>query len=318
VIVLLPIVVALATFGVAAYAFERRSAVDPGRRIAAYVEPRMVALPGHDDELRRARFQRPLAVSERQLRRLPGWGRLETLVAQADMRLRPAELFYATSGGVLLVVLLGLVLGVSAFAVAVLAVLALFGLRVYLALRIDRRRHAFEQQLPELLTSLGSALRAGHGFTQALQAVAADAPEPAAKELQRVLTEARLGRSLEDALTDLGGRIGSQDFDFVLDAIIVQRQVGGSLAGIFEIVGESVRQRQQFALKLRALTAMGRMSATVLLALPFLLAVVLSLMNHAYLAPLFTTPIGRTLVVLSTGLLLVGALWLRLIVSNKG
>jgi tight adherence protein B len=315
---LLPLLVGSVTFCAAAFVFERRGAPDPGRRVAAYVEPRAVTVPREDEAVLLTRFQRPLVASERHLGALPGWRRLERLVEQSDLSLRPVELFYATLGGLVLLGLLLLAAGVSFGAFVLLALVALAGLRCYLALRVVRRRRAFEQQLPELLMSLASALRAGHGFNQALQAVAGDAAEPARKELQRVLTEARLGRPFEDALTDLGTRVASKDFDFVLDAIVVQRQVGGSLAGILDIVGEAVRQRQQFTLRLRALTAMGRMSALVLLALPLVLAVVLTLMNHAYLAPLFNSGIGRLLVIVSTCMLGIGAAWLHQIVSVRG
>jgi tight adherence protein B len=201
--------------------------------------------------------------------------------------------------------------------VLVLDLLAVGLLRAFLALRVSRRRRAFEDQLPELLSSLGSALRAGHGLNQALAAVAADAPEPTSTEIGRVLAEARLGRPVEDALGDLGGRIGSQDLDFVLDAIVIQRQVGGSLAGIFELVGESVRQRQQFALRMRALTAMGRTSALVLIALPFGLGLVLSVLNRGYLHPLLSTGEGQLMLAVAAVLMTVGALWLKTIVATR-
>jgi tight adherence protein B len=216
------------------------------------------------------------------------------------------------------IALLGLAVGMSPAAVLVLECLAVVLLRGWLALRISRRRRAFEDQLPELLNSLGSALRAGHGLNQALAAVAADSPQPVSGELHRVLSEARLGRPLEDALADLGKRIGSEDLDFVLDSVVIQRQVGGSLAGIFDIVGESVRGRQQFALRLRALTAMGRTSGLVLVALPFGIATVMSLLNPAYLSPLFSTSAGHLMLIVSAILMVVGAAWLQKIVSTKG
>jgi tight adherence protein B len=317
-VILLPLLVGAVVFALAVFVIERRAAADPGRRVSPYVTPRRITEPTEADQVLLARFERPLAATEEYLRKLPLWPRLETLVERADIRLRAIELFWATTGGVGVLVLLCIALGMSAGVCLTMALLAVIALRLWLGVRIDRRRRAFEEQLPELLGSLGSALRAGHGLNQALQAVAEDAPEPAASEFARVLTEARLGRSLEDSLTDLGARIGSEDFNYVLDAIIVQRQVGGSLAGIFEIVGESVRQRQQFALRIRALTAMGRTSALVLIALPILLALALSVLNHGYLSPLFDTGIGHALLVLAVFLIVVGSAWLHKIVAYKG
>jgi tight adherence protein B len=315
---LLPFIVGLVTFGTVAFAFDRRSAAVAGRRVTAYVTPRHVTEPKPAEQVLLRRFERPLALSERQLAKLPGWGRFVVLVERGDLPLRAVEAFWAAAGVIAGVELLALLAGAQAFILLALAVLVAAGFRIWLSMRIERRRRAFEQQLPEVLGSLASALRAGHGLNQALQAVAADAAEPASKEFTRVLAEARLGRPLEDALTDLGQRIDSRDLDFVLDAIIVQRQVGGSLAGIFAIVSESVRQRQQFALRLRSLTAMGRTSAIVLVALPVALGALLSLMQHAYLAPLVSTGIGHAMIVASAFLMTVGWIWLRRIVSNKG
>ena len=168
-----------------------------------------------------------------------------------------------------------------------------------------------------MLTEIGSALRAGHGFLQALQAVALDAAPPVGPELQRALAEARLGRPLEDALLSMGARVRSDDLDFVLDAVLVQRQVGGSLAGIFELVSESVRGRQQFAMKVRALTGMGRLSAGVLLALPVLIGLVLTFLNGAYMSPLFTTGTGRMLLGGSVVLLSIGMVWLQRVAAAE-
>jgi tight adherence protein B len=317
-IALLPVLVAATTFAVATLLLNRRTAADVHRRVAAHVEPRRLTAPAAGDAVLLSRFQQPLAATEKQLRRLPLWGRVETLVERSDLKLRPVELFYATVAGVVAIALLGLAAGMSPAAVLVLECLAVALLRGWLGLRVGRRRRAFEDQLPELLNSLGSALRAGHGLNQALAAVAADSPEPVAGELTRVLAEARLGRSIEEALTDLAARIDSEDLDFVLDAVIIQRQVGGSLAGIFDIVGESVRSRQQFKLKLRALTSMGRTSALVLIVLPLGLGLVLSLLNHAYLSPLFSTGTGHTMMIAGALLMVVGTLWLQKIVSTKG
>jgi tight adherence protein B len=315
----LPLLIGALTFAAAYVLVQRRStASDAARRVAAYVEPRVTTVAADEHGDGRALLRRVVARVEPQVVRLPGWPRVERLVERADVSLRPVELACAAAAGATVALLLLLAMGVGPATAIALVVLALLALRAYLGLRVGRRRRAFEEQLPELLTSLGSALRAGHGFNQALQSAAADAAEPAHTELQRVLAEARLGRPLEDALTDLAARLASADFDFVLDAVVVQRQVGGSLAGIFEIVGDAVRQRQQFALRLRALTAMGRMSAMVLIGLPFALGLLLTLCNHGYLLPLLESGVGRSLLVVSGVLMAFGAVWLRQIVSVKG
>ena len=132
----------------------------------------------------------------------------------------------------------------------------------------------FENQLPDLLITLAASLKAGHSFRQGIQSVVDEGAEPAAKEFKRVLTETQLGKPMDDALGDMAERVGSKNFTFVITAVTIQRQIGGSLAGLFDMVAETVRQRQQFARKVRGLTAMGRMSAYVLVGLPFFIAAV--------------------------------------------
>ena len=174
-----------------------------------------------------------------------------------------------------------------------------------------RRSRGFEAQLPELLDNLAASLRAGHSFDQALQTLATDIGEPAGREFRRVVAEVHLGRPLEAALADLGERIGSKDLQFVLEAIAVQRQVGGSLAELFALVADTVRQREQFRRKLKAITALPRASARVLTGLPVAAALVLSAINHSYMAPLWHTGTGRLMLELTAAMVVVGSVLLR-------
>ena len=187
-----------------------------------------------------------------------------------------------------------------------------------LVVQANRRSRAFEAQLPEILDMLAGSLKAGHGFDQALQTIAGDVADPAAREFQRVVNEVHLGRSLEDSLTDMGKRVRSADLRFVLDAVTVQRQVGGSLAELFELVSETVRAREQFRSKLRAITGMVRASATVLILLPFGAAVGLVALNRSYMSPLWTTSTGRILLLVGLAMMICGGLLLRRIGSVKG
>ncbi|HKI93386.1 MAG TPA: type II secretion system F family protein, partial [Gaiellaceae bacterium] len=151
-----------------------------------------------------------------------------------------------------------------------------------------------------------------------IQAVVDEGAEPAAHEFKRVLAETRLGRPMDEALAEMAERIGSKDLTFVLTAVTIQRQIGGSLAGLFDVVAEVVRQRQQFVRKIRGLTAMGRMSAYVLAGLPFFLALAITVMNPSYMAPLWKSTTGHELILTGLGMLAVGAVVLKKIVSFKG
>jgi tight adherence protein B len=116
----------------------------------------------------------------------------------------------------------------------------------------------------------------------------------------------------------MGDRVGSKNLSFVITAVTIQRQVGGSLAGIFDMVAEAVRQRQQFARKIRSLTAMGRASAYVLVGIPFFLLLILTMMNPDYMEPLYHTSTGHKLMAIGAVMIVVGSLMLRKIVSFRG
>jgi tight adherence protein B len=113
-------------------------------------------------------------------------------------------------------------------------------------------------------------------------------------------------------------RVGSKNLQFVLTAVTIQRQIGGSLAGLFDMVAETVRQRQQFARKIRGLTAMGRMSAYVLVGLPFFIAIAITVMNPKYMAPLYHTSTGHMLIAVGLAMMTLGSLILKKMVSFRG
>ena len=143
---------------------------------------------------------------------------------------------------------------------------------------------------------MAGSLKAGHSFRQAMQTIVEEAEPPIDVEFNRVLTEARLGRPIESALDDMGRRIASTELDFALRAVVVQQQVGGSLAGLFELLAETLTQRQQFRNKVRSLTAQGRLTAWILIGLPFGIAFLISLVSPGYLDPLFHSGTGQFLI----------------------
>jgi tight adherence protein B len=182
--------------------------------------------------------------------------------------------------------------------------------------RADRRRHQFDEQLPDTLQLIVSLLRSGYGLPQALDAVANQVAEPTVAEFRRVLFEVRIGRDPTDALAATADRMRSSDFAWVVQAIHINREVGGELAAILESVGETVRERQRLNRQVKALTAEGRLSAVLLTGLPIGLVVVLSLMNPGYFDPLKETP-GVYLVGVAVVLLCVGWVWMRHIIKVR-
>jgi tight adherence protein B len=263
-------------------------------------------------------FRGLFAATDRAFANVRQFRALQRLIERADLPVRASELLYMSAGAG---VLLGMLAAVSASPTVVILLFIAFGGAVpilFVWFKARGRIKAFDNQLPDLLITIAASLKAGHSFRHAIQAVVDEGAEPAAKDFKRVLTETRLGRPMDDALAELAERVGSENLTFVLTAVTIQRQIGGSLAGLFDTVAETVRQRQQFQRKIKGLTAMGRMSAYVLIGLPFFMAMALTALNPTYMAPLWSSSTGHTLVGVALGMMAVGTVLLKRIVSFKG
>jgi tight adherence protein B len=257
-------------------------------------------------------------VTEGVLGNLKQWRWMGRMLEQADIPLKTVEFFWIVVGSVAGVGMLAVLFGASPVVAVVLVVIAGSLPLGWVWLKMRRRLRAFEDQLPDLLITIAASLKAGHSFKQGLQAVVDEGHPPANKEIERVLTEASLGRPMDDGLAEMAERLGSKNFEFAITAVTIQRQVGGSLATLFDMVADTVRQRQQFARKIRALTAMGRMSAYTLVGIPFFIAGSVTVLNAEYMAPLYHTSAGHMLIALGLVMMTLGGLLLKKIVSFRG
>ena len=246
------------------------------------------------------------------------WRNLQLLLERADLPLRTVEFTWLLIGCSFVFAVLAALTGRSTLVILAMFLVGAFLPYFFVWFKAKRRMQAFEDQLPDLLITMAASLKAGHSFKQGIQSVVDEGQEPAAKELRRVLTDTQLGRPMEEALQETADRIGSKNFSFVITAVNIQRQVGGSLAGLFDMVADTVRDRQQFARKIRSLTAMGRASAYVLLALPFFIAIAITLLNPTYMDPLYHSHAGHVLIALGMTMMVFGSLVLQRIVSFKG
>jgi tight adherence protein B len=188
-----------------------------------------------------------LKATEDAFGHLNAWKNLQRTLERADLPLRTVEFIYIMLGCSFGFGLVAAVAGQSSP-----VILAAFGGGLVAPLgfvwfKAKQRKAAIENQLPDLLITLAAALKAGHSFRQGIQTLVEEGQPPASDEFKRVLAETRLGRPMDDALAEMAERVGSKNLDFVITAVTIQRQVGGSLAGLFDMVAEAVRQRQQFA-----------------------------------------------------------------------
>jgi tight adherence protein B len=246
------------------------------------------------------------------------WLMLQRKLERADLPLRTVEFAYMIVGCGFVVALLAALTGRSSLGILIALGIGAAIPYSWVSFKARRRMNAFENQLPDLLVTLAASLKAGHSFKQGIQTVVDEGQEPASKELGRVITDTRLGRPMDEALAATAERIGSKNFAFVITAVTIQRQVGGSLAGLFDMVADTVRQRQQFARKIKGLTAMGRASAYVLVGLPFFVAFALTLLNPSYMHPLYATSTGHTLIMVGLVMMAFGSLILKKLVSFRG
>jgi tight adherence protein B len=298
-----------------------RPGVAVNKRIAAYTEPKKraaIELPGVNPT-KISMLHQLFIATEKIAGSFNYWKRLAFRLEQADLPLRAAEVVYIQLGAALLFGVVGkFVFGLGGFFVLIPLVVGAALPSLFVRFMARRRLNAFEGQLPETLITLAASLKAGHAFNSALASVVKEGAEPTSKELARVAQEIQLGMTSEAALEAMARRMDSTNFGFVVMAVNIQRTVGGSLAEILDMVADTVRQRQQFTRKVKALTAQGRMSAYVLLAMPFLMGLAIFALNPSYMSILFTSSAGKFLIAVSLVMMAIGGMIIRKIVSFKG
>lgn len=177
---------------------------------------------------------------------------------------------------------------------------------VYLKFRHSRRLNKFNAQLAETLGLMAGGLQAGLSLPQAIDSVVREGAEPMAGELRRALIEQRLGVDITDALEGVGQRMDSEDFDWIVMAIRIQREVGGNLAEILHTVSDTLREREYLRRQVKALSAEGRLSGYILTGLPPIIGVYMMMVNPEYIALLYTTLPGFVLLAVAASLLALG------------
>lgn len=293
-------------------------AVALGVAVAVFVaaDPGRTRLPRHRRRPKSAEDEGALSEAAEAATSLVGRliGRRSEALARAlelaGLPTRPQDFAFLTVVGALVVGVLVLLIGggwIALLAAATAPLSAVIVLRV----RTSRRRAAFAQQLDGTLQLLASNLRAGYSTMQALASVAKDADEPTSTEFARAVNETRVGRPVVAALETVADRMQSGDFEWAVQAVAINREVGGSLAEVLDGVSGTIRERGQIRRHVAALSAEGKLSAVILMLLPFAVAGMVLLTNPGYLEPLVTTPFGIVLLAIGVVMLTVGGLWLR-------
>ncbi len=197
----------------------------------------------------------------------------------------------------------------------VFALLSPLAAYLVVKVRTGRRRAAFGGQLSDMLMALSGSLRAGHGITQSLQSASLEMPAPMSEELARIVNENRVGRPVSESMADVGRRMQCEDFEWLSQAIEINREVGGDLAGVLDHVGETVRERSQIKGQVRALAAEGKFSAYILIALPFFVAGFLNFANPGYMAVLTQSLLGWGFIAVGAIMMTIGSFWISRMVK---
>jgi tight adherence protein B len=235
---------------------------------------------------------------------------------RAGMTLKPNE-WIALRGSVAVVtaVTVALVSGHHVLGLIVGLVLGWLPSGAVLRIRQSRRTRAFADQLPTTLQLIASSLRSGFSLPQALTAAQENGIEPMASELGRSLSAARIGAVLEDELDEVAVRMRSEDWRWAVMAIRIQRAVGGNLAEVLNTTAKTLRDRAAMRRQVKALSAEGRLSAYILIALPIVVAAALMLFRREYLEPLWTTVPGVAMLLIAGLGMVVGWFWMRKVVE---
>jgi tight adherence protein B len=186
---------------------------------------------------------------------------------------------------------------------------------LYLRRKKKKRMRKLQSQLPDGLDMIARALRAGHAFTTGMRLAADEFDDPFGTELAETLDEINFGVSVSDALTNLTTRLDSPDLRYFVVSVLIQRTTGGNLAEILMNISRLIRARIKFQGKVRVLSAEARLSAVVLIALPFLIALTLYFLKPQYIQVMWTEHAGRIMAGVAVIMMIFGALVMKKIVT---
>lgn len=282
--------------------------------------PPWAAAASRSQSTLRDRINQPFqSMSDRwsRQRRINGGLSLPEHLARADLKLRSSEfvmiqLAFLVAGAALSLWRFGfapqfVVAGVGAY---------LIPMR-YVKWRQRRRLKIFNRRLPDTLSLLSNALKAGLSLPQAIEAVAKTTTTPISDELWRALREMNLGTALPHALASMVRRVGSEDLDLIVTAISIQASVGGNLARILDGISHTIRQRIQIKSQISAMTAQMRVSGWIITLLPFIVAGILDIITPSYFRVMFTEESGRALLVIALFSIFMGNVFVRRITNFR-
>jgi len=319
---MLPLI-ALAVFVVvAAAAFAVGSLLDQRSARARLLRERLEAVqkaaerqPSEELALLRDEMLSEIPALDTLLRRSTRISNLQLFLAQAGLEMRAGNLLMLCLGSA---VACGLIVSVLSRSAVFGAVAVLAGAILpysYVSFQRSKRFGKFEELFPEAIDTLARAVRAGHAFTTALELIANEISDPVASEFRKLFEEQKFGMPVRDALLNLTERVPLVDVKFFVTAVMLQRETGGNLAEILDNLSYMIRERFKILRQVRVHTAQGRLTMLLLMLLPPLIVAIMLVVNPAFIRPLFTDPMGHTLIVVGIILQTVGYFVIRRVIQ---
>jgi len=317
-----PILIALLVFAVVAVAiFAGLSLLDQRNARARLIKDRLASerkgverSPEEELALVRDEQLSNIPVLDTLLRRSERVSDIQKVLAQAGMTVRAGNFLG-------LCVAVGVAAAITAYVVSKRIEVAWIALLVgallpysYASFKRTKRFEKFEELFPEAIDTLARAVRAGHAFTTALEMITNEVSEPVSSEFRQLYEEQKFGMPVRDALMNLTERMPLVDVKFFVTAVMLQRETGGNLAEILDNLSYVIRERFKIQRQVRVYTAQGRLTMALLMGMPPIIVTVMTLLNPAFIRPLFVDPIGHTLLVAGITLQTIGYFVIRKII----
>ncbi len=308
--IVLVIVVELLIYGYKNMRSPNRAKIRKRLRKSVYAEDNQAGT-----DILRKRVLSEIPFLNRLLLKTPGILKLDNLISQANVTY-PIGFFILLA---LFLAVLGFLVGNTVIKNRLLAVMLMFLCGsfpfLYLLILKQKRTEKFKKQLPEALDLMSRALKAGHAFTNGLKLAADEFNDPLGPEFAEVLDEINFGVSVSNALRNLAKRVECPEIKYFVVGVILQRETGGNLAELMGILAFLIREKFKFQGKVRTLSAEGRLSAFILIALPFGIAGWMWFSNPKYLDPLLTDPVGKIMIIGAAIMMVFGIIVMKKIVA---
>jgi len=263
----------------------------------------------------RNRVLKDVGTFERLAFSLPRIHKLDRMLLKAGIPLNASAFILLSLALAGLGIILGLIFLPNVAAAILLGLVLLVLPYIVLRMREKASFEKFQEQLPEALDLLARSLRSGHALSSGMETVAEEMEDPIRAEFRAAVDEVNLGLSLKEALDNMCARVASTDLRFFSIAILMQRETGGNIAEVLDKISELIRERVYFLRQVKVLTAEGRLSGIILIALPIFMFGYIFLVNYAYISLLWTEKIGLYMLVGGCILMIIGAFVIRRIVS---